>query len=205
MRTDAEKRKTVNMFMDEEPDYEGGVRVVHLFDYLRDTYGWDEFREKIKAPLTGLKLAPYYGCTLLRPREISIDHPDRPTVFEEFLAALGADVVKFPKEAECCGAYQVLSNPDVCLKVSFDILRSAGAYGAEALALTCPLCDYNLGRRQDAMLEKFEVAAEMPIYYFTQLMAIALGVAPDEQEFQLNRAGSLELLRSKNLLTAKSA
>lgn len=202
MQTDAEKRKTINMFMDEEPDYEGGVKVVHLFDYLRDSYGWDKFKEKIKKPLSGMKVAPYYGCTLLRPREVAIDHPDRPSVFEEFLGALGAEVVKFPKETECCGTYQVLSNPDASLKVSFDILENAKQFGAEALALTCPLCDYNLGRRQDAMLSKFDSATDTPIYYFTQLLAIALGIDPDPKDFQLNRASSLELLRSKNLVSA---
>jgi heterodisulfide reductase subunit B len=205
MKTDEEKRKTVNMFMDEEPDYEGEVRVVHLLDYLRDDYGWDNLKTKVKQPLTGLKVAAYYGCTLLRPREVAIDHPDRPTLFEEFLQTLGAELVRFPKATECCGAYQVLSNPDVSLKVSFDILQSANQYGVEALALTCPLCDYNLERRQEAMLTKFEGASEMPIYYFTQLLAIALGITPDESEFKLNRASSLSLLRDKNLYAAKTA
>lgn len=200
MKTDEEKRKTINMFMDEEPDYNGEVRVVHLLDYLRDEYGWEKLKDKVTTPLAGLKVAPYYGCTLLRPREVAIDATDRPTLFQEFLTALGADLVEFPMATQCCGTYQVLANPDVALKVSHDILSDATGKGAEALALTCPLCDYNLGRRQDQMLEKFEGAKDVPIYYFTQLLAIALGVTPTEDEFKLNRESSLALLKEKKLL-----
>lgn len=200
MKNDEEKRKTINMFMDEEPDYNGEVRVVHLLDYLRDEYGWDKLREKVTKPLAGLKVAPYYGCTLLRPREVALDTSDRPTLFQEFLTALGAELVEFPLSTQCCGTYQVLANPDVALKISHDILSDATGRGAEALALTCPLCDYNLGRRQDQMLEKFEGAKDLPVYYFTQLIAIALGVTPTDEEFKLNRESSLALLKAKNLL-----
>lgn len=200
MKHDEEKRKTINMFMDEEPDYNGEVRVVHLLDYLRDEYGWDKLKEKVTTPLAGLKVAPYYGCTLLRPREVAIDTSDRPTLFQEFLTALGAELVEFPLSTQCCGTYQVLANPDVALKVSHDILSDATDKGAEALALTCPLCDYNLGRRQDQMLQKFEGAKDLPVYYFTQLLAIALGVVPTDEEFKLNRESSLALLKEKKLL-----
>ncbi len=200
MKHDAEKRKTINLFMDEEPDYAGEVRVVHLLDYLRDEYGWDKLKEKVVTPLTDLKVSPYYGCTLLRPREVAIDTTDRPTLFQEFLTALGADLVEFPFSTQCCGAYQVLTNPEVSLKVSHDILTDATSRGADALALTCPLCDYNLGRRQDQMLETFAGAKDVPIYYFTQLLAIALGLTPSEEEFKLNRESSIALLKEKKLM-----
>jgi heterodisulfide reductase subunit B len=205
MNTDEEKRKTINMFMDEEPDYEGGVRVVHLLDYLRDDYGWEKLKEKIEKPLGGMKVAPYYGCTLLRPREVAIDVTDRPVLFHEFLNALGAEVVDFPLATQCCGTYQVLANPDVSLAVSHEILSDATGRGAEALALTCPLCDYNLGRRQDQMIEKFEGGKDVPIYYFTQLLAIALGITPVAEEFKLNRESSIALLQQKNLIAAETA
>jgi len=200
MKNDEEKRYTINMFMDEEPDYAGELRVVHLLDYLRDDYGWDKLKEKIKVPLNGLTVGPYYGCTLLRPKEVALDRPDNPTVFGEFMTALGAKVVDFPMATECCGSYQVLGNPDAALKVSYDILTDAGKHDIEALALTCPLCDYNLGRRQNLMRDKFEGAPEIPVYYFTQLLAIALGLSPEVCHFELNRENALGLLKSKNFI-----
>lgn len=202
MKTDEEKRKTINDFMDEEPDYEGDVRVVHLLDFLRDDIGWDRLKAKVINPLGDLKIAPYYGCTLLRPKEVAIDHPDNPTVLHNFLKVLGADVIEFPDAIECCGTYQVLGNPDAALSVSHNILKDAVDHGAEALALTCPLCDYNLGRKQDIMLGKFEGMKEVPIYYFTQLLALALGVGEEECHFELNRDSSTDLLKTKNLLKA---
>ncbi len=200
MKNDEEKRKTINDFMDEEPDYAGEVRVVHFLDFLRDDFGWDKLREKVTVPLGGLKLAPYYGCTLLRPREVAIDHPDRPTLFADFIRTIGAEIIDFPSANVCCGSYQVLGTPEAALKVSFDILSDAASRNADALVLTCPLCDYNLGRRQDAMLDRFEDAREVPIFYFTQLLAIALGVDPGVCHFELNRRSSIELLEAKNLL-----
>jgi heterodisulfide reductase subunit B len=200
MKNDEEKRKTINDFMDEEPDYAGEVRVMHFLDFLRDDYGWDKLREKVTAPLNGMKVAPYYGCTLLRPREVALDHPDNPTLFADFMQTIGAEIIDFPSANACCGSYQVLGNPDAALKVSYDIVSDAASREADALVLACPLCDYNLGHRQDAMLEKYEDAKEVPIFYFTQLLAVALGVDPEVCHFELNRKSSIELLKTKNLI-----
>jgi len=200
MKTDETKRNTINDFMDEEPDYFGDLKVVHFLDFLRDEIGWDKLKEKIKSPLNGLKVAPYYGCTLLRPEDVAIDHPDNPTIFGEFMDALGAEVIEFPSSTVCCGSYQALGNPDAALKVSFDILSDAVSRGADALVLTCPLCDYNLGRRQDAMLQKYEGATDVPVLYFTQLLAVALGLPADVCHFELNRGSTVALLQKRDLL-----
>jgi heterodisulfide reductase subunit B len=200
MKNDKQKRDTINMFMDEEPDYFGQVRVVHFLDFLRDDYGFDNLKKTIKVSLGDLKVAPYYGCTLLRPREVAIDRPDNPAVFQEFLRVIGLNVVDFPSATTCCGSYQVLGAPEAALKVADDILGDAVEHGAEALALTCPLCDYNLGRKQDLMRDRFKHSREVPVYYFTQLLAIALGIPLDVHHFKLNRESSAALLKTKNLL-----
>ncbi len=205
MKNDEEKRKTINDFMDEEPDYAGEVRVMHFLDFLRDEYGWDKLKDKVTAPLSGMKVAPYYGCTLLRPREVALDLPDNPKLFADFMQTIGAEIIDFPSANACCGSYQVLGNPDAALKVSYDILSDVASREADALVLACPLCDYNLGRRQDAMLEKYEGAKEVPIFYFTQLLAVALGVDPEVCHFELNRQSSIELLKTKNLIESVPA
>jgi len=111
MRTDEEKRHTINSFMEEEPDYHGEVEVLHLLGFLKNQIGWDAVREKITTPLTGLKLAPYYGCTLLRPEEVAIESPQNPALFGELMEVLGAQAVHTPTSADCCGSYQVIGNP----------------------------------------------------------------------------------------------
>jgi len=201
MRNDAEKRNTLNDFIDEGIDYRGDVKVVHLLEVLRDEIGWEALSQRVKLPLRGLKAAPYYGCTLLRPREIAIDNVENPTVLGDFLRALGASPVDFPESARCCGSYQVVSGPDGISEYARPILNSASSHGAEALVLTCPLCDYNLARAQKELAKTQSGFREMPLFYFTQLLAIALGLGPRVCRFELNHGSAESLLSEKGLLS----
>jgi heterodisulfide reductase subunit B len=200
MKEEEEKRNTINDFMDEEIDYHGEVEVVHFLSLLRDEIGWERLRAKVTVPLKDLKVAPYYGCTLLRPRDIALEPLWSLTILHEFLGALGASVVEFPETSRCCGSYQILGNPEAALEAGTTILESAGKKGAEALVLSCPLCEFNLGRRQITLLEKRMISREIPTFYFTQLLAIALGLAPEICRFELNEKASYELLKSKGYL-----
>jgi heterodisulfide reductase subunit B len=201
MRENAEKRDILNSFMDEEIDYSGEVKVVHLLEVLRDDIGWEALAQKVKLPLRGLKAAPYYGCTLLRPREIAIDSIENPTILAEFLKALGASPVDFPESTRCCGSYQVISSPDDISEYARPILNSALSHGVEALVLTCPLCDYNLGQGQKALMKKQSGFTGIPLFYFTQLLAIALGLGPQVCHFELNYGSPESFLKEKNLLS----
>lgn len=200
MVQDDEKRDALNSFMEEEPDYEGDVEVLHLLPFLRDTVGWDTVREKVQVPLQGLKVAPYYGCTLLRPREVAIEPTDRPTLFREFIEALGADPVAFPASTDCCSSYQIVSNPEEALISARHVLDSARTNGAEALVSSCPLCEFNLGRKQEAMAQQSAEFEGIPTYYFTQLLAVALGLEEKVCSFELNEPASRELLDSRKFI-----
>jgi len=200
MRQDVEKRDTLNRFIDEGIDYSGEVEVVHLLEVLRDDIGWEALAQKVKLPLRELKAAPYYGCTLLRPREVAIDSVENPTILRDFLKALGASPVDFPESTSCCGSYQIVSSPDDISEYTRPILNSALSHGAEALVLTCPLCDYNLSRGQKELAKKQSGLKEMPLLYFTQLLALALGLGPRVCHFELNHGSPESLLREKNLL-----
>ncbi|OGN96544.1 MAG: hypothetical protein A2Z77_00825 [Chloroflexi bacterium RBG_13_51_36] len=200
MKQDVAKRDTLNDFIDEGIDYGGEVKVLHLLEVLRDRIGWEALSRKVKLPLHGLRAAPYYGCTLLRPREIAIDNVENPTVLGDFLRALGAGPVDFPESTRCCGSYQVVSSPGDIAEYARPILNSALSHGAEALVLTCPLCDYNLGRGQKELIKKGSGFKEMPLIYFTQLLALALGLGPQACHFELNHGGPESLLKEKNLL-----
>ncbi len=200
MREDAEKRDTLNDFIDEGIDYSGEVQVVHLLEVLRDDVGWDVISQMVKLPLLGLKAAPYYGCALLRPREVAIDNVEEPTILRAFVQALGATHVDFPESTTCCGSYQVVGSPGDIPEYARHILNSAVSHGAEALVLTCPLCDYNLGRGQKELIKKGSAVKEMPLFYFTQLLALALGLDPQICHFELNHGKPESLLRIRNLL-----
>ena len=200
MREDEEKRETINLFMDEEIDYEGEVEVVHLLNFLKQEIGWDELHKKIKVPLNGLRIAPYYGCTLQRPRDVAIEPPGSFELMTQFLEALGATVVYFPASDLCCGSYQILGNPDAAKDAASTILDWAAKVGAEALVLSCPLCEFNLGKKQGALLEEEGISKMIPTFYFTQLLAVGLGLSPETCHFELNEKASVELLKSKNYL-----
>ena len=201
MKENAEKRNTLNSFMDEEIDYSGEVKVVHLLEVLRDEIGWGTLAQKVKLPLRELKVAPYYGCTLLRPREVAIDSVENPTILREFLKALGASPVDFPESTRCCGSYQIISDPGTISAYVWNILSSALSHGAEALVLSCPLCDYNLGQGQKELMKKHSEFKGMPLFYFTQLLALALGLDPQVCHFELNYGSPESLLREKDLLS----
>jgi len=200
VRNNPDKMHTLNTFMEEEIDYEGDVDVVHLLEVLRDDVGWDAIAEKVQKPLEGLKVAPYYGCTLLRPEDIAIDDVERPTIMHDLLKTIGCNVVDFPYATECCGSYQIISNPDFVSQRAWDILSSAVRRKADAIVLTCPLCDANLGQTQKEFIEKRSDFTGIPILYFTQLLALALGLDPEVCRFELNYVDPRPLLESKGLL-----
>lgn len=202
MKNDPVKRDTINRFMDEEIDYAGEVEVVHYLTFLQETIGWDALRARVKVPLTDLQIAPYYGCTLNRPAEVGIEPFGSFTLMTGMLEALGATVRPFSAADKCCGSYQVLAAPAGANSAAAAILNLAAGAGIEALATSCPLCEYNLGKQQAQMLEKGKIEKNIPTYYFTQLLAVALGLDAEICHFELNDKISVELLQSKKCLVA---
>jgi len=200
MKADTEKRNTINSFMDDEIDYSGEVKVIHLLEVLRDEIGWEALAQKVKLPLRDLKVAPYYGCMLLRPREVAMDSVENPGILRKLVETVGATSVDFPESTRCCGSYQIISDPGVISAYAWNILSSALSYGAEALVLTCPLCAYDLGQGQEELVKKRAEFKGMPIFYFTQLLALALGLDHQVCHFELNYGNPESLLREKNLL-----
>ncbi len=202
MKNDEEKRDTINRFMDEEIDYMGEVEVVHYLTLLKEEIGWDTLKEKVKAPLADLKVGPYYGCTLQRPADIGIEPFGSYTLMTGMLEALGATVVPFNAADKCCGSYQVLGVPAGENSAGAALLNLASDAGIEALATSCPLCEYNLGKQQEQMIEKGKIEKNVPTYYFTQLLAVALGLDSEICHFELNSKVSVELLKEKKCLAA---
>jgi heterodisulfide reductase subunit B len=207
-----EKRERINLFIEEE--YGGEVRVLHLLELLRDALGFEALRDRVVRNLEGLRVAPYYGCLLLRPQdEIGLDDPDEPTILHDLLGSLGCEVIDFPNKTECCGSYLTVSAEDAAEELAYAILRSATSEGAEMLVTSCPLCQFNLDYRQDRMVNgqstsagrgssagKYVALSTVPILYFTQLLGIALGLDTTDYGFAEHYVDPQPLLTRKRLI-----
>jgi heterodisulfide reductase subunit B len=190
---DKEKLEKINNFIQDE--YKGNVKVMHLLEVIKG-FGFENLAKKVKKDLAGLKVAPFYGCLLLRPAEIALDDPERPRILEKVLQSAGCKVVEFPYKTECCGSYLSVSSPATARECSYAILNSALKNGADLLVVSCPLCHFNLDKRQKEMIKKYKNFKKIPVLYFTQILEIALGNTPN---FSSNFADPLPLLRRKKL------
>ncbi|HEY74149.1 MAG TPA: disulfide reductase [Thermoflexia bacterium] len=187
LERDPEMLERINWFTEQE--YKGKVHVAHFLEILRDDLGWEALAEKIARPLTGLQVAPYYGCLLLRPYdEVGLDDPENPIIMHDLVRALGAEPVDFAHNIECCGSYLTVKEPQVSETLSKDIVASARASGAQAIVTACPLCQFNLDYPQRET-EAGQTGDEIPILYFTQLMAIALGLPEETWGLEDNYVG----------------
>ena len=154
--------------------------VISLMQALADEVGEPALTMRASKKLTGLKLAPYYGCLMSRPAELmNFGDPENPMLMEGILAALGADVLDFPLKTSCCGASFGIPERSMTAKLSGEILRVATNMGADALVVACPLCQMNLDLRQQQAAKAMDIEFNMPVLYFTQLMGLALGIGPD--------------------------
>ncbi len=198
-REDAEKKEKINAFMYEEPDYEGDVEVLHLLELIRSDVGFEKVRARVEKPLSSLRLVPYYGCLLLRPRAIALDSQENPTIMEELFRAVGARVADDPYKTECCGTYHTVSNVDIVVDHAYRIVNSASQRGADAIATTCPLCHFNLDRRQKEVGEKYPAFKPVPIFYFSQLLCIAFGLGEEPCNFDLHYVDPRQLLKDRGL------
>ena len=161
-------RTRANNYMQLDEPYAGETTVLHFLEVLRDRVGFDELKKKVVNPLTGRKIGAYYGCLLLRPSGLlEFDNPENPTIIEDFIRAIGATPVVYPYRNECCGGYISLKEKDMTKRMSTTVMDSAAGLGAEMLITACPLCMYNL---------KKSGSGKIPVYYFTELLAEALGV-----------------------------
>ena len=173
MATNKEFADKVNRYMSEETEYNGETEVYHYLEMLRDIVGFDKLKESVVNTLKGKKIAAYYGCLLLRPSGVmKMDDPENPTIMEDFIRALGAEAIVYARRNECCGGYISTESPELAKKNSNAVIENAKAQGAEMIITACPLCRYNLIKN----------GADIPVVYFTELLAQALGIEEDTNE-----------------------
>ncbi len=162
-----------------ETELTGSTQTLSILDVLVNKLGVEKISEKVTRPLAGMKAASYYGCLLVRPVEhTGFDDAEDPQSMDEIMKALGAETVDWSFKTECCGAALVTSRPDVGNPMLAKVLQDAKENGAECIVTACPLCMMNLDMRQKAAEKSAKSNFNLPIYYVTELLAIACGDDP---------------------------
>ncbi|KAA3641984.1 MAG: disulfide reductase [Chloroflexi bacterium] len=183
MRTDEELNNKVNTALAEgDLHYDAGsIQVRHLLDIIYNDVGMDRIKNLVTNPLEGLKVAAYYGCMIVRPDvNQRWNSPEYPTVLEELMEALGAEVIDFPMKTHCCSGHMTQISSDVAYELIRRLIYGATHYEADILVTLCPMCQLNLDAYQIEMNNHFDTDYVMPILYFTQLMGLAFGIEPEE-------------------------
>ncbi|CAK0748975.1 Heterodisulfide reductase, subunit B [Gammaproteobacteria bacterium] len=201
VRNDAVALAVINDFLSlESTKYTGDVDVVHLLEILRDRIGFEKLTTQVRLPLKGLRVACYYGCLLVRPQEIAIDTVEDPKVMENLMEALGATTVPFALKTECCGAYHTVARPEIIAERTHLIMTAAYKNGANMVVVSCPLCAHNLDQRQEEARRLTPNFHHLPVLYFTQLMAIALGCDQNVLRFDLHHIDPRPVLAGLGLV-----
>ncbi|GAB4482955.1 MAG: CoB--CoM heterodisulfide reductase iron-sulfur subunit B family protein [Anaerolineae bacterium] len=161
----------------------GSLHVRHLLDVIVEDVGYEQIAAHVTKPLKGLRLAPYYGCLIVRPD--SGYNPEYPTHLDKLLEALGATVVDFPLKTHCCGGHMTQISEETAYELLRRILANADEYKADAIVTLCPMCQLNLDAYQPQVNRMFSTAFDLPVLFFTQMMGLAFGIAPEELGFGL--------------------
>jgi heterodisulfide reductase subunit B len=157
--------------------YQGETRVRHPLDVLMNDIGIETILTKQTRPLRGLRIAPYYGCQIVRPDK-QFDDRENPILMDLLFSRCGGEVVPFPHKVRCCGGMLMTTFEETALKLNMELLACAEQNGAEVIVTTCPLCHFNLEAYQDRINDRYGTRFAVPILYFTQLLGIALGSDP---------------------------
>ena len=175
--SDPELKEKVNEILAEEGlEYKGEAKIYHTLNLIRDFIGLDEYKKRIKRQISGVKVAPYYGCHVLAPNEVALDDPEDPTILKEILEPLGVEIIEgYQNESTCCGYHARFTEPEQKERLAIKPLDGAKEAGADIVATPCPLC------------HKAMDGYEEPILQVTQLINVACGMSLEEAAINLNK------------------
>lgn len=176
IKEDPDLAEHINFALEEDDlQFEGKLDVHHLIEIFVDDIGVDAVKDEVSTPLKGLRIAPYYGCQIVRPRKNGEDVED-PHFFEDLISAMGAEAVDYPDRLRCCGASLMITSRHAALGMARNLLQSAEKSGASVIATACPLCQVNLECYQGQVNEEFGTDYSIPVLYFTQLLGLAFDI-----------------------------
>jgi len=163
-------------------EYKGTVEVKHPLEILTNEIYLKKIKEKVKQKLTGLKVACYYGCQVVRPYT-DFDDPDYPVTLDNLMEALGAEPVNYSAKTRCCGGSLTANIEEAGLRLNYILLKEAKRKGADVVVTICPLCLFNLEITQNKIVKKYKNDIKMPILFFSQLMGLAMGIPKEDLGF----------------------
>ena len=178
LKNDPDLAEHINYALEEDHLHvEGKMKVRHLIEVFIEDVGLEEIEKKVAHPLKGLRVAPYYGCQIVRPRKDKED-VENPQFFEKLLAAIGAQPIDYASKTRCCGGSLIITNRKAALDMVHKLLQDAVNSNANVIATTCPMCNVNVEVYQSQVNREFGTNFSIPVMYFTQLMGMALGIEP---------------------------
>lgn len=175
VRNDEFRSKVEHLMGEECPT---NVDVKTVLQIMVEDYGIDEVAKHVTRPVKGLKVTCYYGCIMNRPPGLmQFDDPENPMAIDNLMDVIGADVVDFPHKVECCGAVSGIPRHNIFTQLSGKLLDAAAETGADAIVTACPLCQMNLDLRQGQVNRANGTKHKIPVFYYTQLMGLAMGLS----------------------------
>ncbi|MDK2820407.1 MAG: heterodisulfide reductase subunit [Clostridia bacterium] len=181
-------------------EYKATNKTRAFLDVVVNDVGLERIKEQVVKPLKGLKLAAYYGCLLVRPPKLtSFDDPEEPMTMDRLIEALDAEALSWSYKTECCGGSLSTARTDIGVKMIYQILRHARDAGAEGIVTACPLCLLNLDMRQAQAARVHSDQLNLPIFYFTELLGVALGYEPKDLGLDTHFVNPVPLLEANGL------
>ena len=175
------RQKVNNILGEAGMNYKGTSEVTHFLWVLIREYGLDNLKAKVTRPLTGLKVAEYYGCHILRPEEeMGFEDMQIPTSLANLIVTLGATPIDFSRKLDCCGFHAVYPAHDSVMQMTGSINADAQKEGADCVVTPCPLCQMQLDMFQKEAKATVPMNGDMPIIHMSQLIGLALGCSAEE-------------------------
>ncbi|PKB75174.1 MAG: hypothetical protein BZY68_00690 [SAR202 cluster bacterium MP-SAtl-SRR3965592-G2] len=197
MKSNPEYLAKVNVELAEEGlEYKGNAEPKHLLWILIEDYGLDKLESLITKPLAGIRLAPFYGCYILRPTDALDfqDNPDRQSSLERLIETLGATVVDFAGKTRCCGFPILTINEKNSMAMVGKHTAEAKDLGADAMVTPCPLCHLNLDAFQPKASAQAQRSIDLPIIHMPQAIGLAMGISPKDLGLQRHIVSTTALI-----------
>jgi heterodisulfide reductase subunit B len=190
------REKTDHILQNIGYQYVPGPPVEHFARFIFEKIGIDKLSSRVTDTWKGLPVAFHYGCHFLRPSHIiEFDDPENPTKLEALVHVLGAAVVDYPRKMLCCGFPTQAVDPDISLRMAYEKLKIMKEYEARAVIVVCPSCYLQFDLMQRPIEKEFNVSLQLPVFYLTEFIGLALGLAPSSLGLSYHRVDTLSIIR----------
>jgi len=194
------RNKVETLLAEERLQYSGELQIWHPIDLLHDKIGPEGIKGKVKVPLNGFRLATHPGCQILRPSEIGrVDSAEVPKKLDELVHTLGVETVDYSEKLDCCGSALLHTHQDAALSLAGAKIKTLQDYGVDGLVVSCPECHLMYDAKQEAAAATVGTKLRLPVFYYTQLLGIALGLDNEKLGLHLNKSPVEELLKKHKL------